>query len=87
MADGTEIGCRHDLHLGSWWLEVRAEDYLSRGNSELGFYGKLKLFLTEQVCDRTCSRERSLPFFNTNICSVLTMPTGLTHTSSQHHAF
>jgi hypothetical protein len=49
-ADGTEIGCGHDLRLGSWWLRIRAEDYLSRGNSALGFYDKLKLFLTEQVC-------------------------------------
>jgi hypothetical protein len=50
LADGTEVGCGHDLRIGSWWLRIRAEDYLSRGNTALGFYGKLRLFLGEQVC-------------------------------------
>jgi hypothetical protein len=31
-------------------LRIKAEDYLSRGRGHLGFYGKLKLFLRENVC-------------------------------------
>jgi hypothetical protein len=48
--DGTEIGLGRDRLLGSWWLRVRAEDYLERGNGTLGFYGKLRMYLRAQVC-------------------------------------
>ncbi|RMZ67536.1 dna-binding wrky domain-containing [Pyrenophora seminiperda CCB06] len=37
-----------DRSLGRWWLRVRAEDYLARGNDEHGFYWKLKTYLQEQ---------------------------------------
>jgi hypothetical protein len=67
FADGTEIGCGHDLRLGNWWLRIRAEDYLSRGNMALGFYGRLRLFLREQVCDP----ERAPPYRTIIIVQVL----------------
>ncbi|KAF1951601.1 hypothetical protein CC80DRAFT_528311 [Byssothecium circinans] len=44
-ADGKDFGDGKDRVLGSSWLCVRAEDYLERGNGDLGFYGKLKAFL------------------------------------------
>ncbi|KAF1848946.1 uncharacterized protein K460DRAFT_304585 [Cucurbitaria berberidis CBS 394.84] len=47
-ADGTDVSDGRDQELGSWWLRVRANDYLERGNGALGFYGKLKLYLREQ---------------------------------------
>lgn len=50
-SDGTEIGLGKDISLGSWWLRVRAEDYLERGNGALGFYGKLQIYLRAQVMD------------------------------------
>jgi hypothetical protein len=50
ISDGTEVGLGSDRLLGSWWLRVRAEDYLERGNGTLGFYGKLKMYLRAQVC-------------------------------------
>ncbi|KAJ4350067.1 uncharacterized protein N0V89_008688 [Didymosphaeria variabile] len=37
-----------DRILGKWWLQIRAEDYLTRGQAGLGFYGKLKVFLREK---------------------------------------
>ena len=37
-----------DKYLGRWWLRVRAEDYLARGNGAHGFYWKLKTYLQEQ---------------------------------------
>ncbi|KAA8623428.1 hypothetical protein A1F94_003522 [Pyrenophora tritici-repentis] len=37
-----------DEYLGRWWLRVRAEDYLARGNGHHGFYWKLKTYLQEQ---------------------------------------
>ncbi|KAL1610074.1 hypothetical protein SLS60_001739 [Paraconiothyrium brasiliense] len=42
MSDGS------DQILGRWWLQVRAGDYLTRGQADLGFYGKLKVFLREK---------------------------------------
>ncbi|KAF2008052.1 DUF1365-domain-containing protein [Amniculicola lignicola CBS 123094] len=46
--NGADIGLGHDCVKGSWWLQVRAEDYLQRGYGELGFYAKLKSWLREQ---------------------------------------
>jgi DUF1365 family protein len=46
--DGRDVATGKDRELGSWWLRVRAVDYLSRGNGKLGFYGKLQAFLREQ---------------------------------------
>lgn len=48
-ADGAEVGLGQDRRLGSWWLRIRAEDYLNRGDAALGFYGKLKKYLRSQV--------------------------------------
>ncbi|KAH8723388.1 hypothetical protein GQ44DRAFT_656590 [Phaeosphaeriaceae sp. PMI808] len=45
--EGIDIGNGDDVQLGSWWLRIRAQDYLNRGNGALGFYGKLKLYLQE----------------------------------------
>jgi hypothetical protein len=50
MADGTDVGSGDDLQIGSWWLRIRAEDYLNRGTGALGFYSKLQSYLREQVC-------------------------------------
>ncbi|KAJ4372972.1 hypothetical protein N0V83_003263 [Neocucurbitaria cava] len=47
-AGGTDISNGLDRELGSWWLRVRADDYLERGNGSLGFYGKLKMYLRDQ---------------------------------------
>lgn len=47
--DGRDISNGRDRSLGSWWLCVRAKDYLKRGQSSLGFYDKLQSFLREQV--------------------------------------
>jgi hypothetical protein len=49
-ADGVVCGGETDAQLGSWWLRIKAGDYLSRENNSAGFYVKLKLFLREQVC-------------------------------------
>jgi hypothetical protein len=49
-SDGVDVGDGRDKEMGNWWLRVRAEDYLARGNGALGFYGKLKAFMREQVC-------------------------------------
>ncbi|KAF2683104.1 DUF1365-domain-containing protein [Lentithecium fluviatile CBS 122367] len=46
--DGSDVGDGNDRMLGSWWLGVRAEDYLARGYGSLGFYEKLKAYLREQ---------------------------------------
>lgn len=48
--DGTDIPDGGDMYLGRWWLRIHADDYLSRGQASLGFYGKLKVFLREKVC-------------------------------------
>lgn len=48
--DGTDVSDGKDSALGSWWLRIRAKDYLARGYGSLGFYGKLKVLLREQVC-------------------------------------
>jgi hypothetical protein len=48
-ADGQELGGSSDSQLGSWWLRIHAKDYLGRGHGKLGFYGKLKQYLTEHV--------------------------------------
>lgn len=53
-SNGTEVGLGRDRLLGSWWLRVRAEDYLERGSGTLGFYGKLKMYLRTQVCETIC---------------------------------
>jgi hypothetical protein len=49
-SDGIDVGDGTDREMGNWWLRARAEDYLSRGDGALGFYGKLKAFMREQVC-------------------------------------
>lgn len=46
-ASGMHVSTGQDGTLGSWWLRVKAEDYLDRGNGDLGFYGKLKMYLRE----------------------------------------
>jgi DUF1365 family protein len=46
--DGIDVGSDKDRRLGGWWLHIKADDYLSRGNGALGFYGKLKTFMREQ---------------------------------------
>jgi len=46
-SDGRDVATGVDQKIGSWWLRVRAADYLSRGNSRLGFYGKLQVFMKE----------------------------------------
>ena len=48
-SDGHDIANGRDKILGSWWLQIRAKDYLGRGQGELGFYGKLKAYLRDQV--------------------------------------
>ncbi|KAI8930879.1 hypothetical protein NX059_011896 [Plenodomus lindquistii] len=47
-AGEMHVSSGRDRTLGSWWLRIRAEDYLDRGNADLGFYGKLKMYLREQ---------------------------------------
>lgn len=46
--DETGFPSGEDRYLGSWWLRVRAEDYLERGDGELGFYQKLRKYLKAQ---------------------------------------
>ena len=46
--DGQDVATGTDQEIGSWWLRVRAADYLMRGNGKLGFYGKLQMFMREQ---------------------------------------
>ena len=48
--DRIDFGLGNDRKLGSWWLHIKADDYLERGNGALGFYGKLQSYLREQVC-------------------------------------
>lgn len=50
-ATGRDITDGRDRGLGSWWLRVKADDYLARGHGNLGFYNKLKLYLKERVCE------------------------------------
>lgn len=50
-SDGRDVATGTDEYLGSWWLRVRADDYLSRGNGKAGFYGKLQMFMREQNVD------------------------------------
>jgi DUF1365 family protein len=50
--EGVDLPDGSDQILGRWWLRIRAEDYLTRGQAACGFYGKLKIFLREKV---TCS--------------------------------
>ncbi|KAL1792873.1 hypothetical protein ACET3X_009380 [Alternaria dauci] len=45
---GIESPGGKDQTLGSWWLRVRAEDYLERGDGASGFYGKLRTYLRAQ---------------------------------------
>lgn len=47
--DGAEIGLGNGRVLGRWWMRIKAEDYLERGNGALGFYGKLQKYLQSQV--------------------------------------
>ncbi|KAF2133849.1 hypothetical protein P153DRAFT_330411 [Dothidotthia symphoricarpi CBS 119687] len=47
-SDGADVGLGNDRELGSWWLRVKADDYLERGYGALGFYGKLQLYLKQQ---------------------------------------
>ncbi|KAF2475520.1 uncharacterized protein BDR25DRAFT_213802 [Lindgomyces ingoldianus] len=46
--DGFDAGSQSDRIRGSWWLQVKADDYLVRGYGEMGFYGKLKMLLKEK---------------------------------------
>ena len=48
-ATGDDVSDGRDRRLGNWWLRVSADDYLERGNGTLGFYGKLRQFLRNQV--------------------------------------
>ena len=47
--DGIDLPEGNDRILGHWWLHIRADDYLERGQASLGFYGKLKVYLREKV--------------------------------------
>jgi DUF1365 family protein len=47
-SNGIGLAKVDDQTLGRWWLRVRAEDYLERGNGALGFYWKLKTYLKAQ---------------------------------------
>lgn len=47
--EGVDVSDGSDQILGKWWLRIRAEDYLTRGQAALGFYGKLKVYLREKV--------------------------------------
>jgi hypothetical protein len=47
--EGVDLPDDSDRILGKWWLRIRAEDYLTRGQAAFGFYGKLKVFLREKV--------------------------------------
>ncbi|KAJ4399912.1 hypothetical protein N0V91_009080 [Didymella pomorum] len=49
--DGHDVATGTDQKLGSWWLRIRAVDYLTRGNGKAGFYGKLQTFMREQDVD------------------------------------
>lgn len=60
-AEGSEVGLGEDRLLGRWWMRIRAEDYLERGNGVLGFYGKLKQYLQSQVCRPLAFRGRKNP--------------------------
>ncbi|OAG11695.1 uncharacterized protein CC84DRAFT_1107391 [Paraphaeosphaeria sporulosa] len=46
--EGIDITDGSDHILGKWWLQIKAEDYLTRGQAALGFYGKLKVYLREK---------------------------------------
>lgn len=74
QSDGERIG-GGDSQFGSWWLQIKAEDYLSRGNGVLGFYNKLKLYLQDHVCIHTRLLQ-SCNFPMANKCSVWTMLIG-----------
>lgn len=84
-ADGVEVGGSNDVQLGRWWLRVKAADYLNRGNGELGFYNKLKLWLREQVWHNRIPPHGYFPL-NAYCCRKLMMPNGLMPTSSRHQA-
>ncbi|XPS95525.1 hypothetical protein M3J09_004813 [Ascochyta lentis] len=47
-ADGLDIATGTDQEIGSWWLRVKAADYLNRGDGKIGFYGKLQAFMRDQ---------------------------------------
>lgn len=81
--DGKGVGSRADVQLGSWWMRVRAEDYLNRGSGAHGFYMKLKSFLREQVRHR----QQECMGGDTDCNSTSTTQTGPTHISSQRRAF
>ncbi|CAI6342409.1 unnamed protein product [Periconia digitata] len=46
--DGKDINDGRDQRLGFWWLHIRAEDYLKRGQGSLGFYNKLQSYLRQE---------------------------------------
>lgn len=50
-SDGRDVATGTDQQLGSWWLRVKAADYLTRGDGRLGFYNKLQTFLRDQNVD------------------------------------
>lgn len=43
----------NDKEIGTWWMKIRAEDYLDRGFGEEGFCAKLTTFLNKEVRRRT----------------------------------
>ncbi|KAH7383870.1 hypothetical protein BKA66DRAFT_417271 [Pyrenochaeta sp. MPI-SDFR-AT-0127] len=49
----TDAPVARDRELGSWWLRVKASDYLERGNGTVGFYNKLRLYLRGQHVEDT----------------------------------
>jgi DUF1365 family protein len=50
---GIEFPSGKDQEFGTWWLRVRAEDYLERGDGAKGFYWKLKAYLRAQHVEDT----------------------------------
>jgi hypothetical protein len=84
VADGTNDGSSYDAQLGCWWLRIKAEDYLSRGNGSAGFYTKLKMYLREQVRCFEDTLQSLLRYIDN--CSKWLMLNGRMPTSSPHHA-
>lgn len=58
--EGIDLPGGEDKVLGRWWLRIHADDYLARGQADLGFYGKLKVFLRERVRMTTAGVNQTL---------------------------
>lgn len=56
--EGINISDGKDRTIGRWWMHVKADDYLDRGNGDLGFYGKLKMYLRQHVSAQVCKRHK-----------------------------